>query len=288
MIAKYIKITFLLVFVSLNAQSQLSTTFNLYFVNPVIINPASSVNDSGYTAYSNYRHQWMGLSINVSVYKNGMLTNNEFNVGYAYKLAFSENHNLAFGISYGMYRLGINRAAYPDEVANDPAVNGTSFDQTFFKTGFGLSYQVKGIQFDFALPELYDQNKNTYFSSIYSFVSYNLKLKEKWLIKPIIGYRNYYNSASQYDYGLMAMWQQKFWIHTGYRTLNGMIFSVGVNLNKIGFAYSYEVASSVMSHVSSGSNEISLLYYFRKSKPQNRENITPEIMPTTSFSYSSK
>ena len=74
----------------------------------------------------------------------------------------------------------------------------------------------------------------------------------------------------------MAMWQQKFWIHTGYRTLNGMIFSVGVNLNKIGFAYSYEVASSVMSHISSGSNEISLLYYFRKSKPQNRENIIPE------------
>lgn len=281
----FIGVAALCIFINTNAQQ--NTSFNLYFLNPAIYNPASAANSSGYTVYSNYRHQWiglngspeyikfgiyssiknnMGISINASGFRNGMLNNNELNASYSYLVRFSERQHLSFGLSYGLYRFGINRTSNEAEIAIDPAVNISIFDKSFFKTGFGLSYGIGNWQIDVAVPELYDQSKKSYFSSVYSFVSYEINIDEgKFVLKPIAGYRNYYQSTSQLDIGMIAMLQKKFWVHLGYRTKNNMLFSAGVTTNKVSFAYSYEMSSSVMASVSGGSNEISLLFNFGKA-----------------------
>lgn len=282
-------------FFLLEANAQQSTSFNLYFVNPSIYNPAAAVAKDGFTLYTSYRHQWvglngspeyikfgafgainskMGVSINASGYTNGLLSTNELNASYAYKVVISDQHNISFGLSYGLFRMGINRSENPEQTLIDPSAYSSSFDQTFFKTGFGISYKFKGLLVDVALPELYDQSKRAYLTSIYSFASYDFNLKgNKVIIKPLVGYRNYNSSASQFDFGVFCSWQKKVWLNAGYRTKNGMLFSGGVNVSKFAIAYSYELASSIMAIVSGGSNEISLMYSFGKS-PKKAKSTT--------------
>jgi type IX secretion system PorP/SprF family membrane protein len=274
---------------TLYAQQNIPT--NLYLVNPVIYNPASASNIDGFAIYADYRHQWvglkgapeyfkfgaygtfsqnMGLGINASGFKNGMLSNNELNLSFAYKINFSDNYYLSMGLSYGVYRFGINRKDFPVESSTDPTANSSLFDRTFFKTGFGLGLVAGNLQFDFAVPELSDQSKKTFFSSTYTYLSYDIRnLPGQWMLTPSAGYRRYYNTASYFDLGLTTSWQETVWLQVGYRTGSNVFCSAGISMERFIIAFSYEAPSTVLSSISGGSNEISVVYRFIRFSKEN-------------------
>ena len=271
-----------LLFLTFTAFSQEETAYNFYHINSAIVNPAATAKNGGIDVFVNYRDQWSGLkgapehqyvgvkgSINKSTsvgliyngYSNGMLRRNNISASYAYSFNVSETHLITLGLSGGMYSRSISKSSLSVESANDPSTFSNDFEQTYFKTGFGLCYSWKSLSYDFAVPEIFDMGLKRSFTAIYTNIAYQFDLNEKVLsLTPSVAYRYKYQTVEQFDFALKANYQQKVWAQMGYRTKAGIISAVGISLKSVIVGYSYEFVQSPLSSITSGSNEFTIIY----------------------------
>ncbi|SKC83826.1 PorP/SprF family type IX secretion system membrane protein [Ohtaekwangia koreensis] len=298
----------------LNVQAQQSLMYSHYFLNPFLYNP-SFVAPNGYTeVYLNYRNQWAGIegapttgtvSIHVPLNykagvaftayqdKAGVLKTTTGLITFAYQVylgnSIKEEHKIGFGISAGMTSNSINAG---DAYANDPVTGTTSS----FEGQFGIHYQLKNFKLAFAIPRLF----RTYVASEQDFnkvgieqikttitsASYMIRFSSRVAFEPMVTYRTYENTVSQYE-GLGVIHIDNIaWFGGSYRQDYGATAFIGFNIkDKVKLGYAYEFATSQINSFGDGTHEMQLVLRLGKKKnerPQSKSKAQVKQQPVES------
>jgi outer membrane protein OmpA-like peptidoglycan-associated protein len=185
-----------------------------------------------------------------------------------------------------------------DDVINNYSENGMSFDFSF-----GLRYAFKSLNAGISMTQLAGSNvqlsgneNNLDFDllrNLNAYVSYNFEVSDNFDLQPLVVFRNAPYIPAQLDFNVFSTWKDLIWLGVGYRNSgsswledeNGgakkdfdlslensyLLLSGGVIISKnLQLGYGYEVSNSALYNQSSGTHEISLVYYFKGSKDDNK------------------
>lgn len=281
--------------ITCSLQAQQNLVYSHYFLNPFLYNP-SFVAPNGYTElYLNYRNQWAGIegapvtgtvSLHLPLnYKTGIaFTGYQDKAGvlktttglatFAYQVylgnSVNDDHKIAFGLSAGVTSVSING---DNSFVNEPVVGTTSS----FEGQFGMHYQYKNLKIAFAIPRLF----NTYVASDQDFnkvgfeqvrttlssVSYAIPVGARIVLEPMVTYRTYENTPSQFE-GLAALRIDNIvWVGGSYRQDYGASAFAGFNIkDKLKLGYAYEFAADQVNALGDGTHEIQLVVRLGKKK----------------------
>ncbi len=279
-----LSILFLLAVNFLNAQEL--KNYNLYNHNNLLYNPAHYVNNDYLTIYTNTHLQWigfegaprnydfganlqflpnMGAGLTIVNNRTGLLNNLYVNAKYAYQINFSQAHFLKMGLSIGIInnKLFSQEAIYVD--LTDVTLQNDYFNKTSFSSGFGLSYNLKNLEAQFIMPQLFEQRTlNVYNLAL---LSYNFQLSDVWELKPSVLIRNAKATPSQFDVNLMAYWNKMLWSELTYRSNNSFVVAIGLNISNYAIGYAYQANTKPISSTNGGSHEIQLIFRLNNIKP---------------------
>ena len=227
-----------------------------------------------------------GVGLNFLNDKVGQFTNQAFHLQYAFKKKLGAGV-LSLGAELGFVSLGfhgdsvhtISLGEYHDMTA-DPeipksAVVGMAFDMNvgvYYNTPVyyaGLSYQhLNSPTVDWGERSTFRQTGMLYLTGGYNYTVPDTKFvfKPSTLIKTDF-------SSLQWDLTARAEYDSKYWGGLTYRLEDAVVILAGINVSGgLSIGYSYDLPTSQILSVSSGSHEFMLMYSFeyvfgnRKSK----------------------
>ncbi len=160
-------------------------TYDGYFLNPYIYNPAAAAT-SQLQINASYRRQWFGiagapsissltvnslldktragLGFKVSSFSRGFLNSTDASVSYAYGVPLSKVNHLFFGLSGGLLTNTVN---FGEITVSDPALANVS-NSISPSASFGILFKnTNGLNLGFTLPKLF--NNLTTLDANYSF-----------------------------------------------------------------------------------------------------------------------
>jgi type IX secretion system PorP/SprF family membrane protein len=281
---------------------------DLYYENRYLFNPANA-GDQGYlVGFLNHRRQWVGLEgapVTNTLSVHSPLGKGNIGLGgtissdrtdlyqritgsftYSHRFNFSEKivHSIAFGASLGFVDNKINLGSAVVDDNSDPLLQGgNAISGTAFNIDFGLRYNLKGLEFGFAIPQLFetqisyaaasqDARKFTLRRAMVGYLGYKFKIKDKWFIQPSVLLRNS-AKATQIDGNLNLSYKDIIWLGATYRTSGGIIPSLGFKVaDQFTVAYAYEFAgSSGISSRGNGTHEIMAGFRLSGNKNKNAE-----------------
>ena len=283
-----------MLFLAITSFSQDKNPISFYNLNPQVLNPAH-VGDKGMiTGFLTNRLQWSGLNdapkftalgvhgkidstfgigINISNYVSGFIKEPSMRLAGSYKVLFTEDQSLMFGLSAGIMRATLNYEKDGISDYSDPTLENSYFGKVQFKSGFGLSYQNKALQLDFSVPDIYDASNMKYFQTIVVYVGYEIGIpKSKIAVTPGFLYRNSPLFLSQYDIMAKGVWDDLVWVQLGYRNTSGLIIGTGLKLKNFEIGYVYEANNAAVVNVLRGTHEISLYFIPPFVKGRGKEN----------------
>jgi type IX secretion system PorP/SprF family membrane protein len=277
---------FVFVALTFSVNGQELNSHYLYEMNWLNVNPAYTGETDGIEAILNPGTQWigidgspnnfmfglhskindkMGLGGKIVTDKRGVFSNFTGELNYKYKATIAKGHFLNFGITAGIYRISLDiNSFFGDNYTdgNDPVVTAQYYNETHFLSSFGILYQFKDLEVGLSSPHLVVSGKpvsdHLFLMARYSYAVEKLK------IIPSIVYQNLLNSPNQLDAGLKLMWNSIFWGKFTFRTNNSFIAAVGVNIDKVQVKYAYTINSAAMRTISSGSQQVMIVYTFDK------------------------
>ena len=284
-----------------SAVSQFDAQMSQYMFHTSSFNPAAVGEGDMIQLTGQHRLQWLGMpnggqttffsinsplklqGINQGVGLNflndkvGQFTNQAFHLQYAYKKKLGAGV-LSAGVELGFISLGfrgdsvlnhpITLGDYHDMTA-DPeipktAVVGMSFDMTV-----GAYYSTPNYYAGVSLIHLNnptvdwgDRSKFRQAATMYLTGGYNWVIPDsKFVFKPSTLIQTDF-SSTQWDLTARAEYDSKYWGGLSYR-LNAIVVLAGINIaGGLSIGYSYDLPTSEILSVSSGSHEFMLQYSF--------------------------
>lgn len=257
---------------SSNALAQQDPQFSLYSLNYLYYNPAYAGVEGVTKLTAIHRSQWLGydatiegrgdapstqvVSFSTPLFRFrsgigayfsrddiGPLNNLEFQLSYAYQLAFKDS-KISFGVRAGVYSQSINEPEYRSVIPpeQDPIlqdlVNGNN-SQVRPDLAFGIYYQAEkyfvGLsanhltqsEFDFGVSPL----KNPLESHGYLFAGYNYNYNFKLVLTPSFIVRTDFNQFN-FDIGVNGVYDKRILGGLAFRQGEAAILKVGYNLGK--------------------------------------------------------
>ena len=259
---------------------------NGYIANPAIISSYEYIDLRG-----TYRSQWVNfdgapvtstVGLAIPVGKSGFAVGGIFvndvaahlkksggTLMLSYNKKLGDNLNLGIGGSLGYYKFNITDDVFAQN-AIDPVIAGGQQGLSTPDVTLGIYVKQKdGFFAGFSVPQLF--NKKLDFDPItarisktqiarhyYGFVGYSYRMNEKMTIEPSVHVKLSPNTNPQIDGGVRAIFNKMFWIGGSYRTEDALTAMIGIEQPKWFVAYSYDMTTSNIRSVSSGSHEISL------------------------------
>jgi len=294
-------LSFLLLLFSIgSAFSQFDAQFSQYMFHNSAFNPAAVGEGEMIQITGQHRIQWVGMpnggqttefSINSPLKLNkinqaiglkflndkvGLFTNQSVHFQYAYKKKIGEG-NLSIGADLGFESIGFHGDsvhAIPigdyhniisDTEIPKTAVVGMSFDMSlgaFYSTPkyyAGISY----LHLNNPVINWGDLNKFKQYGSLFITGSYNWVLSDsKYVIKPSTLLKTDFSSL-QLDLTARMEYDSKYWGGLSYRLQDAVVFLLGINVGSgLSIGYSYDLPTTQLISVSSGSHEIMMMYSF--------------------------
>ncbi len=271
--------------VCLSAKAQQPVAYNLYTINPFLLNPAAMGGNDCINVFLNSHLKWTDLPDAPKAYTFGahgklgknasiggmLLSDNRslvsyltLNGMYAYNVKFNSKQNLSLGLSVGYANNSLNTDKVQTQIKNDPAYQ--TFNSSRFDVGFGAIYSFNAFKLGASIPRIFDQFGN-YSNQFNVNASYDYMTKDKeWKLTPMILARNYNDIGIQYDVVGIATWKEMLTGQLGYRTDKSILAGLGFRWNNlhIAYAYQYNVGSVYNAFSSSGTQEIQLAVRFCK------------------------
>lgn len=267
-----------------NLKSQDLINYNLFISNPVLYNPAYTVDSSKIKAFVNSRLQWvgfegapkantfgvsgnflknMGVGLTVSNFKQGLTSNTYVSLNYGYQAHFADNHFISLGVAFGALsdNLETNKISSNSDLTDGQLVNNV-YKQVSITSRAGLSYFNKGFEFQLIMPQLLERKKvNTYTIGI---LSYDYKLNPVWNVKPVLLARGASTSPYQIDFNVVVTFRKTIWGQLGYRSNKSYLIGLGASYKSIDLGYAYQMETNELSTISRSTHEIQLIYRFGK------------------------
>lgn len=282
----------------LQVNGQQQVMFTQYMFNGLVLNPAYAGSHESISMTALSRHQWVGIegapntqtfsihspvpgkNIGLGAYfvrdNIGVTTDNNFFLSYAYRIQM-KNGILSFGLQGGLSSV---RVSYDDLETSDSNLSGTESD---FKPNFGagLYYMSDRFYAGVSIPYILrqrssnngatlpqeintDQIQHYYLTAGLIFdLSPLLKLKPSILFKAVKG------APVEIDFNTMLLFDDKIWFGVSYRSFDSIDLLFELQLNdQFRVGYAYDITTSDLNQVNSGSHEIMLNYrlVYNKSK----------------------
>ncbi len=273
----------ILILGKINAQD--FTNYNLYLQNPVLYNPAHALDTTKLRAFVNSHLQWAGfdgaprvntfgiygafvknMAFGLSAFnrQQGITTNTNISLSYAYRVHVSEKHYFTLGISNGILidKLKTSKIEYAD--LSDPTIGSTAYNLNSYFAQAGLVYYYRGFEAQVVLPQLYERQKVNFYAL--GILSYEYALNTLWDVKPSFMYRTKSTTPSQMEADLTLTYNKRVSGQVGYRSNQSFIFGVGANLGRFYIGYAWQHEKGIISSATKGTNEIQLIYHFGSSQ----------------------
>lgn len=228
------------------------------------VNPSSRLYTQNYQAAEPHH----GIGFMVVTDKAGPITQTNIDATYAYHLGLTDRINLAVGVSAGVNHVSLNTSQITLGTPLDPAISNGNNSQWKPDLGAGLwlysSNYYLGLSAQQLLTEnLYFSTSNTaidksktvphYFLTAGTkvFLTEDITLIPSFLIKKIDPV------PLTYDVNMKFSFQDKFWLGGSYRKDDSFGILAGFNLSSfVNVGYSYDITTSALNTVSSGTHEI--------------------------------
>ncbi len=288
----------LLIFIG-SAQSQFDAQLTQYMFHNASFNPAAVGEDGMIQITGQHRIQWLGIpnagqttvfSVNTPFkLKNsnygaglrfineriGQFTNQTAHLQYAYKKHLNEGV-LSIGADIGFVSLGFNgdsvRILSNDyhDITGDPKIPKSGVVGMSFDLGIGIFYSTPTLYAGISYLHLNkpvvrwgDISEFKQNSSLYITGGYKWTLTDtKYVFKPSTLFKTDYRTL-QLDVTARMEYDNKYWGGLSYRIQDAVVFLAGINIaGGLSLGYSYDLPTSKIITVSSGSHEIILLYSF--------------------------
>ncbi|MEQ8903722.1 type IX secretion system membrane protein PorP/SprF [Ekhidna sp.] len=282
--------------VSIHAQQQVM--FTQYMFNGLVLNPAYAGSHESISLTALNRIQWVGIdgapnTQTFSVHspvpgKNiglgaffvrdniGVTTQNNFFLSYAYRMQMSRGI-LSFGLQGGFSDTNVS---YDDLGIGDSNLSGA---ESTFKPNFGagIYYLTDRFYAGASVPYIMRNSSDDEGNSLQSDISTEqiqhyyitsgavfdlsplIKLKPSFLIKAVSG------APVEFDLNANVLFDDKLWLGVSYRSFDSIDLLLELQLNtQLRLGYAYDITTSDLRKVNSGSHEIMLNYrfVFAKSK----------------------
>jgi len=207
--------------------------------------------------------------------KIGLFSNQTAHLQYAYKKRIGKG-TISLGADLGFVSLGfrgdsvrkITLGTYHQ--GTDLQIPTTSLVGTSFDMNVGLFYSTPKLYTGLSYSHL--NNATVYWGDKYEFKmngtlyftgGYNLALPNpKYVLKPSTLAKTDFRSM-QLDVSTRLEYDNKYWGGLSYRIQDAVVFMAGINIESgLSIGYSYDLTTSQISTVSSGSHEFFLVYSF--------------------------
>lgn len=274
------------------ADAQITNIHNFYSQNLFYYSPAHTGDKEQLAAFAVYRRNLALISnatetVSVGVHspitkkmnlgglirtqKVGLFKTVSGRLDYAFRTKITDNQKIAFGINIGMLQRGINADGAIVEDPTDQVLRDNGYLQkNIFFSGASVAYSYKNFEIDLGIPTMYQTQtvSKVFYANYWSYMAYSFMGGENFKIKPSLALT--YNSAKflTYQANILVNYNNLIWIQPTYKANGSMAFSAGVNVKKLGIAYSYETNSSVLKTFGGASHELMLTYGFFRTKPQ--------------------
>jgi type IX secretion system PorP/SprF family membrane protein len=289
-----ITILFLVIF-TYSAQAQQDAMYTHYMFNTLAINPAYAGSRDALSITGLHRSQWIGfdgapttqtltlhspiasknIGIGLSVIndKIGPTRTTSLYFDFSYKINFSKNSHLAFGLKGGMNvrKQGFEDLNIVDQ--NDPLVLNDIRSQLLPNFGFGMYYFGNRFYTGLSIPKLLENNYETnttegttnlasemrhYYliaGAVFD-LSSDIKLKPTTFIKVTNG------APIEADVTASFIFRDRFWLGAMFRTGDALGLLAGVNITDqfaLGYSFDWSYANKTVQY-NVGSHELMLRY----------------------------
>lgn len=276
--------------VTVFAQKELVMT--QYIHNQFAINPAFAGSRETLSAFGAYRMQWSGIpdapnaqyfSVHAPLKNNNValglsffnenvsiVRNTGFSAAYAYRIKATQKSRLAFSLSAGLLSSKSSWDRVSLNQADDPAF---SENETFLDPmlGFGVAWYSQQFFAGFSIPDLFYTGSFDNESPVFEPSSTNYLLTAGYLyvinpnvsLQPSALIRYNPNQSTIADLSANVLIQNRFWTGITYRTNNEIVAMAGWQASpQLRVAYSFDYPTGDLSHLNSGSHELSLQFDF--------------------------
>lgn len=269
---------------------QLTPMKSQYFQNPYLVNPSMAGYRGVTEVYSNYSNQWnkiegapemfsfsgsmpinekASVGVNVINDKAGLMQRTQAMGSYSYKVPFSEDHSIRFGVSLSWSQDDLNYSLASGSRANDPELMRYQNERESYLDGnFGVAYIGKKLEAQFSYLNL-NQRRNGQFSTVdystfYSAISYMVVLKNDFSVRPLLAYRGVKGYDNQYD--IAAEWGlEDLKFYTMYHSNRSFSGGLGYTYkNQLNIATMYNSEPVAVRGFSGGVFDIVVGYRFNK------------------------
>ena len=279
--------------------------FTNYVVNTYAFNPAATGLTEKFDIRGIYRTQWTGIDggPQTSILAlNGKLRKLPIGVGgYIFRDAagrmnktggslllsvikkIGTKSTLSIGASGGYYKVNLQVDPFVKDL-NDPIVDNSQKGLLIPDLSVGVYFkQEDGLFAGISVPQLY--KKKLFFDpsvqristteivrQYFGIVGYDLKTSDKLTIEPSVLVKVSPNVQPQIDVSIRGIFNKMFWIGGSFRTEDAVAAMIGVDQKTWYAAYSYDITTSALRAVSSGSHEITVGYRFGNGKKCSDED----------------
>jgi type IX secretion system PorP/SprF family membrane protein len=273
-----------------NTMAQQIPLFNSYTLNQFLLNPSYAGANGKTNIYGINRIQYAGFAGAPVTYmmtadagikdkkmgvggvlfsdRNTLLSQNGFQLSYAYTIKLSEKWNIGMGLNAGMLQWTLNFDQLKVDDPNEAFLSNYRSNATTFRSDVGLRLSSDKIDFGLSLPQVvsskvkysdYLKNSEGNYTSIPHYIvnlSYLLTLNNDIKVKPMLVARGAKGLAPQIDVIGLLDYKNKAYATLGYRTGYAVTIGGGLKLAKgITIGYAYDKPVNNISQYSSGSHE---------------------------------
>lgn len=287
------------IFLLQTASAQEEAIYRQYFLNPMLVNPATVGADREHhdlsmnlrTAFSSFpgSPKSYTLSYNGPVGKQvglgGMIFSENIaditrfrgQIAYSMGIEINEDLKVRAGLSLEYQRMALSNSVMDSELFNpmDPVVLDNINGRRFFDTSLGLYGEYKDIYFGYAAPnlirtvtdEIEGQDDGGNFKYFILQAGGRFAINDnKVKLEPSIILRNVRNVDTHLDFSMMASFlNEQFITGAMFRVLRGgnsAGFLLGTKYNTLKFIYSYDILIDDFQSYNGGSHEITVGFEF--------------------------
>ncbi|WP_443936742.1 PorP/SprF family type IX secretion system membrane protein [Pedobacter sp. MW01-1-1] len=273
---KIVFLTYLSLF-CISVKAQITPPKSQFFQNPYLINPAmAGYQDRGnvFMDYSSQMNRLPGgpvlmslsastplskkaaIGLNFQNDKAGLLSTTEAMASFSYKVSFSEEQALRFGISLSWAQDKVDLSEATASSVVDPDLARNRNQESYMDGNFGIAYLYNGFEAQFSYLNLnakrISQFSTVDYATFYSSVSYLIPLNNGFSVKPLFAYRGLKDLGNQFD--VAAEWRAKELIfYTMYHSNKTFTGGLGIDFNRnLHIAGWYNTAPSTFVGLSGG------------------------------------
>ena len=289
--------TVLVILIATVVHAQQLPQYSQFFLNKYVLNPGATGTEGYWEAQLNNRLQWVGITDAPRTHilsANGPLRNEKMGIGgkifsdvtgptrrsgfsfsYAYKIQVAEDLKLSMGLSFGGLQY-ITDASQITLANNGDIALSNGMQSTFVPdAGAGLHLYNEKLYVGLSMPQILG-NKLQFFENyspdeaslarhLFVYAGYKFDIVDDVVVEPAILAKWVQPAPVSLDVNLRILYKEMVWAGFSYRMNDAMALMAGfVISDKLVFAYSYDMPTSDIKTVTSGSHEIMIGIRFKE------------------------